>query len=641
MEDIQSLTKALAADPANWDDRQALAAKHIEAGDPGAAAQIVSEAPEIPGDESAVLFASQTLAAVDPSVGLGLLDSYLEGTPDSAAALELKASIESGDDEPAMAVLVEESTPIAPVALKPPGADDDGDADADVAQVAEVDNEEIAEAEVAGRSFIVADGEAVKGAEKEPDAKSKVSALTAAILVHAIIIVLAGIVTVATSRPKPPQITVSSIGPADADAMQNQTMQKKQRKTASQVTAAQPVVNVQSFSSVSLPDITVTSTDMSMVAMASDAGTFGLSMDGIGEVSNMGAIPASMQSRCSMSQRMQRLRESGGEDRAEKAVRDALSWITAQQNEDGSMGKTYKAAMTGLSLLAYLGHCETPESPKFGDSVVNATLYLIDRAREGDGYTYNGEKGHHQAYEHAIATYALAELYTMTKESGREVPRLESTLKKMVDVIVDGQRKEGGWDYDYKTNGSSSDMSVSGWQVQALKAAYNTGKSFSGVEKALDDAIEDYFPAIQDSRGAFKYRPDNAEGKATLTGAALLGMQIWKAEGTPEYKKGLEFLNSQYLGKPPTGSGRSFYDDYYNTQVYFLHGGDEWEKYNAPFQKALLDQQRPDGSWGNPDGNDPKQADNQLMGTAWACLQLEVYYRYLPTTDKVQGLQKR
>ena len=639
MADIPSLTDALAADPENWDTRQALAEAQIADGNSEEAAQIVSQAPEIPGDESAVLFASQTLAKIDPNAGLTLLDSYLAGTPDSAAAQALKTSIQAAAEG------TEEAVAVAPVALAPPEGDALEVEALEVEPIAEVDADEdleLAEAAPASeRAFIVAEGEAVKGAAKEPDAKQKVSALTAAILVHAIIILVAGIVTVATQRPKPPQITVSSIGPAEEDAMQNQTMQKKQRKTASQVTAAQPVVNVQSFSSVSLPDIDVTSTDMSMVAMASDAGTFGLSMDGIGEVSNMGAIPASMQSRCSMSQRMQRLRESGGEDRAEKAVRDALGWITQQQNEDGSMGKNYKAAMTGLSLLAYLGHCETPESPRFGDSVVNATLYLIDRAREGDGYIYNGETGHHQAYEHAIATYALAELYTMTKESGREVPRLESTLKKAVDVIVDGQRKEGGWDYGYRTNGESSDMSVSGWQVQALKAAYNTGKSFSGVEKALDDAVEDYFPAIQDSRGAFKYRPDNASGKATLTGAALLGMQIWNATETSMYTKGLEYLNSVYLGKGPSAYGHGFYDEYYNTQVYFLHGGEEWEKYNAVFQKALLDQQNPDGSWTKPGGNDPKKIDNQLMDTAWATLQLEVYYRYLPTTDKVQGLQKR
>lgn len=27
------------------------------------------------------------------------------------------------------------------------------------------------------------------------------------------------------------------------------------------------------------------------------------------------------------------------------------------------------------------------------------------------------------------------------------------------------------------------------------------------------------------------------------------------------------------------------------------------------------------------------------MNTAWAILMLEVYYRYLPTTDKVDGLE--
>ncbi len=89
---------------------------------------------------------------------------------------------------------------------------------------------------------------------------------------------------------------------------------------------------------------------------------------------------------------------------------------------------------------------------------------MMDRCLKSDkGWITNGKSGHHEAYEHSIATYALCELYTMTKESGKEIPRLESVLRKAVGVIVDGQRKEGGWDYGYKTDGpSGSDMSVSG-----------------------------------------------------------------------------------------------------------------------------------------------------------------------------------
>src|SRR5690606_10949936 len=130
--------------------------------------------------------------------------------------------------------------------------------------------------------------------------------------------------------------------------------------------------------------------------------------------------------------------------------------------------------MTGLSLLAYLGHCQTPESAKFGEVVVKAALFLMDRGLQNEGRMTNGKRGHHEAYEHAIATYALAELYTMTKESGKEIPRLESVIRKAAGVIVDAQTRDGGWPYGFTGKGKE-DMSVSGWQIQALKAAHNTG----------------------------------------------------------------------------------------------------------------------------------------------------------------------
>lgn len=542
------------------------------------------------------------------------------------------------------------STPLAPRKLRPPGSEEEAD-DAPMAAVPHTVDEIVAEAHAAHdadheggefaseeshgeRSFIVGEGEAVHAAEKAPDTKEKMSAILVAIVIHLVLILALTFWAVSSPPPEPPQISVSSIANNNDASLENQTMTKMKQKTASAVSSTQPVVASTAFSNFAVPETMDSNTSLTMVAMSdSDAG-FGMSMSGFGDVSNMGAIPAGMRSRCSMSQRMKRLRESGGEDRAERAVREGLEFLATKQNkETGAFGEEYTAAMTGLSLLAYLGHCETPESPKFGDSVVNAALFLMDRCLKNDG-KITSSPGHHEAYEHAIATYALAELYTMTKESGKEIPRLESVLKKAVGVIVDAQTKDGGWPYGFAAQGKE-DMSVSGWQIQALKAAYNTGRSFPGVEKSLDLATKKYIPAIQDSEGAFKYNPDHAKGKPTLTGAALLALYIWKGADTPTFQKGFKYLTEKYKNPSPGGD---FYAPYYNTQVFFLHEGPEWENYNKQFQPRLLDAQNKDGSWLQEGG---ARKDHQILNTAWAILMLEVYYRYLPTTDKVSGLEMK
>ncbi len=533
-----------------------------------------------------------------------------------APAQPVSVENEETDDEPVVAVAV---------------ADDEEDEGEAVVFVDEDGEEHHGE-----RAFIVGEGEMVHAHDKEPDAKEKLSAIAVAVIVHVLIAFALGWLVIALPRPQPPQITATAMADTGEESMENQTVTRMQQKTASAVTSAQPVVSVESFSSVAIPDMPDMTADLSMVSLSDGDTGLGMSMSGFGDVSNMGAIPPAMRSRCSMSQRMQRLRESGGEDRAEKAVRNALEWLAKQQNENGSFGKKYYCAMSGLSLLAFLGHCETPESPKFGEAVVGAAIYLMEVSKKNDGYMWNGEGGNHKAYEHAIAVYALCELYTMTKESGRPVPGLETVLRRSVDHIVDGQCDMGGWAYGYAQT-KREDMSVAGWQIQALKAAHNTGKKFPGVDRALDKSME-YLKKIQDSAGAFKYTPDQPNGKPTLTGAALLGMQIWDEMDSPEYKKGMSYLSGKYANPTP---GNNFYAPYYNTQAFFLHGGKEWENYNNKFQAKLLDAQNPDGSWTKPGIGGHGAEDSHIMNTAWGCLMLEVYYRYLPTTDKVEGLKAK
>lgn len=533
------------------------------------------------------------------------------------------------------------STPLAPRKLRPPGSEGDEIISED-GHLHGLEGHDYGEAhevhpETGERVFIVGEGEAVQVQEKPPATKEKLSAVLMAVVIHVVMAVLLTVVYLTTPPPPPPQISVSAIANSGEASVEGQTMRKiTQRSSASSSSSSAPIVSSTAFSNFAVPTMTGAATNLSMVAMSDGDAGFGMSMSGFGDVSNMAAIPAGMQSRCSMSQRMKRLRESGGEDRCERAVREGLDYLSTKQNkENGSFGTEFPAAMTGLALLAYLGHCETPESPKFGDSVVNAALFLMDRALKNEGKITNGKGGGHEAYEHAIGTYALCELYSMTKESGKEIPRLESVLKKAVGVIVDGQTKLGGWPYGFKGQGKE-DMSVSGWQIQALKASYNTGRNFSGVERALDLATEKYLPAIQDSEGAFKYNPDHAKGKPTLTGAALLAAQIWKGKGTPMYDKGIAYLAKVYKNPTPGGS---FYAPYYNTQAFFMHEGKEWENYNKQFQPRLLDAQNEDGSW--PSAGTMGGADSQILNTAWAILMLEVYYRYLPTTDKVSGLKAR
>jgi len=114
---------------------------------------------------------------------------------------------------------------------------------------------------------------------------------------------------------------------------------------------------------------------------------------------------------------------SGATAASERAVLNALRWLKSVQEEDGAwslasgggpVGKHSTGAtpaMTGLALLAYLAHGETPNSEEFGPTVEKGLRWL-QRAQESDG-RFSGRDNHD--YSHPIATFALCEAYGMTK----------------------------------------------------------------------------------------------------------------------------------------------------------------------------------------------------------------------------------
>ena len=78
-----------------------------------------------------------------------------------------------------------------------------------------------------------------------------------------------------------------------------------------------------------------------------------------------------------------------------------------------------------------------------------------------------------------------------------------------------------------------------------------------------------------------------------------------------------------------------FYAWYYITQARFHHGGRGWAVWNKQFAPVLCDMQNPDGSW-CPAPDSSESMFGPVYFTTLAALQLEVYYRLLPTFKPVK-----
>lgn len=365
----------------------------------------------------------------------------------------------------------------------------------------------------------------------------------------------------------------------------------------------------------------------------------GLGMGG-GAGKMFGLIPETMRKRCSKEDRLQRLAENGGTPACEEAVTKSLRWFKSIQNSDGSWGNSNKAAMTGLVLLAYFGHCETPVSEEFGESCLRGIVYLTNLGLKNDGKLATNFTANGWCYEHGIATYALGEAYTFCKELKQDIPGLAEVTEKAGQFIIDNQNKDGGWAYLYATKGGHTDVSIVGWQIQALKACSHTNIKYRGLNSAISKGL-DFISNCQADHGGIGYSGKTSHSEYfTLTGVGMLCYQMWGKGSRTEVKKASKYImentrfdyNTEFC---------DLYGHYYESQAMMNMGGEEWKKYNDLFRDQLLNNQEPDGLWKTPGGGKKPRAvapkylegslDAKIYRNALCTLMLEVYYRFLNT----------
>ncbi len=323
----------------------------------------------------------------------------------------------------------------------------------------------------------------------------------------------------------------------------------------------------------------------------------------------------------------------------EDAVLRALRWLKTHQDEGGSWTRAdagsahpHPSAMAGLALLAFLAHDETSdynEHPEFAPTVEKAIKYLLSTQKES-GMFGDGGRG----YGHAMDTYAISEAYAMTR-----IVSLKDAVEKGIQIIIAGQQGTGGYDYNYAKS-DRFDLSVAGWQFQALKAARLAGAANPGLDGALAKAVNFL------ERNAFANAGENAgfvyagkpgvapNGGATesMTGAGTLCLQLLGRGNSPCVSVGIRYLERVQPQWPREQAGKPakapLYTWYYVTQAKFQKGEKVWETWNRSFARELVANQKSDGHWEGGDWG------GSVYSTCLCTLMLEVYYRYLPSYHK-------
>jgi hypothetical protein len=319
----------------------------------------------------------------------------------------------------------------------------------------------------------------------------------------------------------------------------------------------------------------------------------------------------------------------------EKAVDKALVFLNNMQSSSGAWtmgGHGPNVAATSLAVMAFLSAGYVPGEGRYGKGIESGVRWVLT-AQQPNGLIAS-VGGHHQMYHHGMATLMLAEVAGMTR--GQLNKEVRKALEKAVAVILKAQRTtgmhRGGWRYTID-HGSGSDLSVSGWQILALRGAKNLGCDIPAttIDRALEYVKRCHMPpSLRDKgNGGFRYTPYNA---VTLpcTGTGVLALELCGGKKEHLSKPVLDGVNrlihSRSLDELDRVQGYFFYTIYYGAQATFQVGDSYWQAYRQRLHRVLLRHQRINGSWQG--GTESQFGPNYC--TALAVLALTVEYRYLP-----------
>jgi hypothetical protein len=342
----------------------------------------------------------------------------------------------------------------------------------------------------------------------------------------------------------------------------------------------------------------------------------------------------------------------GGSKVGQDSLTKALLWLKKVQNPDGSWGNAQKEAMTSLAILTFLAHGDTSQSKNFGKTVKSGIMWLCSIAVENEGKAIGRKneggdgKAGRSVYSHGLVAYALSEATAMIGAS-----QIEDAMKKAIAYVIQGQNPNGGYYYSYKTTGPTN-LSNASFNYQALKAAYIAGSEAPGLYEAIQKAISHLKETCQETTWYYKSDNKNPRGPS-MRAVGTLCLQLLGEPDSEEAQRIGAYIaknDMQYLvwkGDEDFEGPNAFplYSWYYGTQVMFQRGGNGWKKWNAKFQKLLLENQYDDGHWESPSDKESQRfdmagIDHQVYSTTLCALMLTVYYRYLPTTSSLSQKKK-
>lgn len=340
------------------------------------------------------------------------------------------------------------------------------------------------------------------------------------------------------------------------------------------------------------------------------------------------------------------------QDRVGVAVAKGVRFIMTLQAPDGSFNdpvdrSRHRSVMTAMALLSMAAVGNQPIDPTPEGAAMRKGLDYLTQPALISAEGYYGDYDSSRMYGHGIITLALCEMLGMGVNEEQDA-RIRERATKAIELILRSQRHpkhavryEGGW--RYTPNAHDADLSITVWQLMALRSARNAG--IPVPKTAIDAAVlylkrsyksdRDAQDRPIDLKSSFGYQPGRPPEYATAA-AGLLALQVCGEYNAPEVIGSAEWLMDLTANAPiegpanRTGYGRKwfFYGSYYFAQGMQKRGGEYARKAREFIETIMVANQSADGSWTTGDGQE--RGAGRIYTTGLAILSLSIKYHYLP-----------
>lgn len=313
------------------------------------------------------------------------------------------------------------------------------------------------------------------------------------------------------------------------------------------------------------------------------------------------------------------------------SLRKSCAWLANNQQPNGAWqtggssgsGAGDSTATTSLAVMALMACGHAPEEGPYGRNLTRGIAWVISQQND-NGLLVGKRRSHGPMYSHGIATLMLAEAAGMV--NGDLADQCQIALEKAVRLIVDAQnhpkpaQHDGGW--RYQPNSTDSDLSVTAWQLLALRAAKDIGCDIPS--RNIDRAIA-YIKRLRVLRGGgFGYMGGHG---ATITraGCGIVALEICGDHRGEACMAAANLI----LARPLTSDEHYFYyGAYYCTVGMYKVGGDEWKSARPVLYQTILQKQKSSGQWQPVKGSEKNVGE--AYATTMAMLALAIEYGYLP-----------